>query len=94
MPATWPQYERETDEDLDVHLDNYDTPVPTDQIQVQVVAFGSRPTEAGWKPYPYRLVAAQLGVGKWDLYTRWLNPTGRKPVDHVGDHDRPSFETI
>jgi len=93
MP-TWPQYERETDEDLDVHLENYDTPVPADQIEVQVVPYQSRPMPNGWTAAPYRLVAASLGLGKWDLYTRWLNPTGRKPVDHVGERGMPSFETV
>lgn len=95
MPSRWPLYERETVEDLDVHLDNFGAPVPAAQYQVQIVAFGARPNPADgawWQPAPPRI--AGLTVGRYDAFTRWVRGDNARVVDHVGEHGYPSFEVV
>jgi hypothetical protein len=91
----WPQYQRETFENLDTHLDNYGTPVPDGEYQVQVVNHGTRPTPGDgvwWQPVPARITG--LAVGRYDAYTRWVRGDGQKVIDHVGEQGFPSFEIV
>jgi hypothetical protein len=88
---TWPKYPRETLEDLDVRLTNYDEPVPDGELEVQVLPFPGRPVSAGWEAIPHRI--AGLTPGRYSAWTRWSRGNGARVVDYVGGDERvPSFE--
>lgn len=89
--SSWPTYHRGTVEDLDVHLDNFEEPVPT-PFEVQVTAFGAQPTPGAWRPHPYRLDG--LPAGRYDAWTRWAAQAGARVLDHVGEPGLPSFEVV
>jgi hypothetical protein len=93
MPGSWPKYRLGTIEDLDTTVENYGVPVPTEEVQVQVVPY-REPYLLGdgthWHGTPHRI--SGLARGKYDAYTRWVRSNGAKVIDHVGDDDLPSFE--
>jgi hypothetical protein len=88
--ADWPRYPRETAENLDTHLLNYDEERPGADYQVCVVPYPLRSDSGTWQPYPYRIQG--MPVGRYNCWTKWERGDGQKVIDHVGPEGMPSFE--
>jgi hypothetical protein len=86
----WPQYQRETRENLATGLDDAGSPV--EFYEVQVVPYPGRPVSGGWLPKPYRIQG--LTPGKYNLFTRWSRDDGQQVVDKAGPTGQPSFEVV